>query len=77
MAGGLTILTPTKGQWVNPSDGETFIERMIPVRIVCTSTEIDEVIRRTFKHYPDQIAILAYKVSDEVRLVTRPERKNK
>ena len=74
IAGGLTVLKPAKGQWINPSDGALFIERMIPVRIVCTSKQMDDVIARTFKHYPDQIAVLAYKISDEVRLVQREQK---
>lgn len=66
ISGGLTIMTPSKGQWYAPS-GELFIERMIPVRIMCTRAEIDLIIDLTLKYY-DQQAILCYKVSDEVIL---------
>lgn len=69
ICGGLTILPPTKGQWVSPS-GELFSERMIPVRIVATRSEIEQVIDHTIQYY-DQLAVLAYKVSDEVILKHR------
>jgi hypothetical protein len=64
ISGGLTILTPAKGQWVSP-DGELFSERMIPVRIVCTRAEIDKIIDLTLEYY-DQLAVFCAKVSEEV-----------
>ena len=64
ITGGLTIMTPTKGQWVSPH-GALFEERMIPVRIVATRTEIDEVLNMTLVHY-EQEAVLCYKISSEV-----------
>ena len=73
ITGGLTILTPTKGKWVCP-EGSLFEERMIPVRIVCTKEEIEEIIDMSMVYY-DQLAILAYKVSDEVILKHRSKRK--
>ena len=63
IAGGLTILRPAVGQWVSP-EGELFKERMIPVRIMCTREQIEEIIDITMTYY-DQLAVLAYKVSDE------------
>ncbi len=66
ISGGMTVLTPTKGQWISP-DGELFIERMIPVRIVATREEIELIIDLTIVYYEQQ-AILAYKISDEVIL---------
>jgi hypothetical protein len=64
ITGGLTILTPAKGQWVSP-DGKLFIERMIPVRIVATRDQIEQIIEMTMVYY-DQLAVLCAKVSDEV-----------
>jgi hypothetical protein len=64
ITGGLTILTPAKGQWVSP-DGMLFLERMIPVRIVATREQIEQIIDLTLEYY-DQLAVLCYKVSDEV-----------
>lgn len=69
LAGGLTILTPTKGRWLSPN-GKLFAERMIPVRIVATREEIKRIIDVTIKHY-EQLAVLAYKISDEVMLVEK------
>jgi hypothetical protein len=66
ISGGLTILTPAKGQWVSP-DGKLFSERMIPVRVVCTSDQIDKIADMTAEYY-DQLAILFYKISDDVTL---------
>jgi len=64
MAGGLTILTPSKGQWVSP-DGTLYRERMIPVRIACTREQIEKIIDLTLGYY-DQLAVICYKISDEV-----------
>jgi hypothetical protein len=75
ISGGLTILTPAKGQWVAP-DGELFIERMIPVRIMATNDQISAIIDMTMDYY-DQLAILCYKVSDVVLLRKREDRKPK
>jgi len=64
ITGGLTILPPAKGQWISPDD-ELFIERMIPVRIACTREQIDKIIDMTLVYY-DQLAVLCYKISEEV-----------
>jgi hypothetical protein len=64
ITGGLTVLTPAKGQWVAP-DGELFCERMIPVRIMGTRSQIDQIIDFTLMYY-DQLAVFCAKVSDEV-----------
>lgn len=66
ISGGLTIMPPSKGQWVS-NDGELFIERMIPVRIVCGREQIEKIVDMTMIYY-DQLAVLAYKLSDEVIL---------
>lgn len=64
ISGGLTILSPAKGQWI-ARDGELFVERMIPVRIMCSEEEINEIVNMTIKYY-DQLAVLAYRLSDNV-----------
>ena len=64
ITGGLTILTPAKGRWVS-EDGTLFAERMIPVRIACTREQINKIIDVTMDYY-DQLAIMAYKISEEV-----------
>jgi hypothetical protein len=67
ITGGLTVMAPARGQWVNPITNELFRERMIPVRIIATREEIDKVVDLTLKYY-DQLAVLCYKISDEVIL---------
>jgi hypothetical protein len=69
ITGGLTIMTPAKGQWVSP-DGELFKERMIPVRICATTEQINEIIDMTLEYY-DQLAVLCYKLSDTVIIRSR------
>lgn len=70
ITGGLTIMSPAKGQWLNPTTGEFFNERMIPVRILASREEMEQVINLTLKYY-DQLAVLCYKISDEVILKYR------
>lgn len=67
ISGGLTIMAPASGEWVNPSTGELFKERMIPVRILATRSEIEKIIDFTIEYY-DQLAVLCYKISNEVIL---------
>lgn len=43
ISGGLTIMSPVKGQWVNP-DGVLFSERMIPVRIMADDVSMKRII---------------------------------
>jgi hypothetical protein len=69
IAGGITIFKPSIGKWVSP-EGTTYIDRMIPVRVACTAKQIEEIIRRTIVHY-DQEAVMAYKISEEVKIVHR------
>jgi hypothetical protein len=71
LTGGLTILTPARGQWVAP-DGVLFSERMIPVRIATTRAIMLEIVEFTLTYY-DQLAVLCYKISDDVILRSREE----
>jgi hypothetical protein len=64
LSGGLTIMMPGKGQWLD-GDGTLYEERVIPVRIACSKSIIEKIMDITANHYK-QLAILAYKVSDEV-----------
>jgi len=68
ITGGLTILSPTRGQWVYQDT--LFAERMIPVRILATRSQIDQIIDLTLAYY-DQLAVLAYRISDCVIMRTR------
>lgn len=72
ISGGLTILPVAKGQWVyrspnNPAEAQLFKERTIPVRIMATEEEINSIVDFTLKYY-DQIAVMAYRIADEVIL---------
>ena len=71
IAGGLTIFKPAKGQLISPQ-GELFLDRMIPVRILCERLDIERIIDFTMQHY-DQKAVLAYAISTEVILRHRAE----
>lgn len=74
ISGGLTIHLPTKGKWVH--EGATIAERMIPVRIMCSRAQIEKIIDLTLEYY-DQIAVMAYRVSDEIILKYRAPKKAK
>lgn len=65
ISGGLTIMPVAKGQWIYKDS--LFEERMIPVRIIATREEIEGIITLTMTYY-EQIAVLAYKISEEVIL---------
>ena len=64
--GGLTIHKTAKGHWMSP-EGKIFKEKMIPVRILCTEEQIESIIKFTISHY-DQEAVLAYEISNNVKL---------
>lgn len=67
ITGGMTICTPVHGRWISDAnDGEElFSERMIPVRIACTREQLDQILPMTQEYY-EQLAIMAYKISEEV-----------
>lgn len=68
VTGGLTIFPVAKGQWIH-TDGKLFAERMIPVRIACTREQMDAIISMTMKYY-EQLAVMAYRISDLVIMRT-------
>lgn len=71
ISGGLTILSPAKGQWLSP-DKELYQERMIPVRVACTHRQIELIMDITAQHYK-QLAVMAYVVSETVMIKNYPE----
>lgn len=71
ISGGLTILEPAKGQWIDGETMELYEERVIPVRIACTEEEIRQIIDITIKHYRQE-AVMAYLVSNKV-IIKRKE----
>lgn len=83
ITGGLTILKPAQGRWVNK--GVEYPERVIPVRIMIekeeipevtaenlddlfNETKIEKIIQFTLKHYR-QRAVMYYVVSNDVHIV--------
>lgn len=74
ISGGLTIHPVSKGQWISEGTGEVYVERMIPVRIVATREQMDEIIDITLNHYSDQEAVLAAVVSTEYILKYREKK---
>jgi len=71
ISGGLTVYHPAKGRWVHKE--QIFEERVIPVRIMCTEAEINKIVDFTLTYY-EQIAVMAYRVSDKVILRHRDEK---
>ena len=69
ISGGLTIMPVAKGHWVAPN-GTLFTERMIPVRILASKSEMEKIVDMTLIYY-SQEAVLAYKISEEVILKER------
>jgi hypothetical protein len=61
---GLTLLSPAKGQWVTPS-GNLQVERMIPVRLICTRSQMNRIAALTAQHY-QQVAVMFYLLSRQV-----------
>ena len=68
ITGGLTVFKPAKGSWVNVKDKELFVERVIPVKVACTTKQMKEIVTFTIRHYR-QIAVMYYKISDNVEIV--------
>lgn len=64
--GGLTIMTPGKGIWVN--EGKDYTERVIPVRIFCNEKTIGKIVEFTISHYR-QKAVMYYLLSRECYIV--------
>lgn len=66
ISGGLTILTPGKGIWVH--EGKDYIERVIPVRIMCEEKAMKKIVEITLQHYR-QRAVMYYVLSTECFIV--------
>jgi len=62
ISGGLTVMPVVKGQWNH--DGGVMAERMIPVRILADDKTMQAVVVMTLRYY-DQLAVLAYKISEQ------------
>lgn len=75
ITGGMTIMPPSKGRWIS-NQGDLYEERVIPVRIACTRSQMDAIMAMTMVYY-DQLAVMAYKISEEVLYIESPLAKNK
>jgi hypothetical protein len=71
IAGGMTLVLPVRGTWIEPTTGADFTERMIPVRIMCSREQIVEICKETARFY-DQLAVFASLVATETVMVTNP-----
>jgi hypothetical protein len=71
ISGGLTIMTPAKGQWIS-ADGVLFVERMIPVRFLATKEQMNKIVDMTIIYY-DQLAVLCYAVGFNIVMRTLEE----
>lgn len=64
ISGGLTILKPVAGQWINQDN--IIAERMIPVRFAVSNRgQLEEILAFSKKYY-DQQKLFCYKISEEV-----------
>lgn len=71
ITGGLTILPPNKGQWVCP-EGKLYAERMIPVMFTATEENCNTIMKLTMDYY-EQLAILCWEVSNNVKLLEKDD----
>lgn len=62
LSGGLTILSPGRGVWVH--EGKDYVERVIPVRILCSGKTMDKIVDITLQHYR-QKAVMYFVISSE------------
>lgn len=69
ITGGLTIGMPNKGKWISGKK-DLFLDRNIPVRIMCSKDQIEDIARFALKHY-QQEAIMYYQISSEVTIVNK------
>ena len=69
ITGGLTILSPSKGQWVCP-EGQLYAERMIPVMFAGTDEQRDKIMKITLEYY-DQLSIICWETSSSVVFLTK------
>ena len=70
ISGGLTILSPAKGKWIYK--GVEYPERVLPVRIMCTETDMKKIVKITMEHYR-QKAVMFYVLSTNVQIIHRED----
>lgn len=75
ISGGLTIMKPAIGQWIDPETGDEYKDRTIPVRFIANREKMKRIVAMTCIYY-EQLAILCYRIADEVVMMTIKEAKN-
>jgi hypothetical protein len=50
ITGGMTILPPSKGQWIDKNSGELYVDRVIPVNLIATAEQMDIIANITMRH---------------------------
>lgn len=63
ITGGLTILPPGRGQWIDPETDTLYQDRVIPVQIIATASQMERIADITNQHYR-QLAVMYFKVSE-------------
>lgn len=69
ISGGLTILSPAVGQWINPQD-ELLEERMLPVRLIASESQMEAIAELTLMHY-NQHSVMYYVLSKHFKIKAR------
>lgn len=67
ISGGLTVMKPARGQWIDPETNDEYHDRTIPVRFIADMDQMDKIVNMTCIYY-EQLAILCYRISDYVVL---------
>lgn len=75
ISGGLTIMKPAKGQWIDPKTNDLYEDRTIPVRFIATREQMLRIVDMTCVYY-EQLAVLCYRIADEVVIRTIEEATN-
>ena len=65
--GGLSVLPTVKGFWIDK--GITYADENTPLRVICTGEDIERFAYIAKEHF-NQLAILYYKISDDVVIYT-------
>lgn len=68
ISNGLTIYKPVRGHWLG--DDGIVEETMIPVRIACSTEQIDKIAAIMLEHYEQQ-AVMYYLITDKVFIKTK------
>lgn len=68
ITGGMTILPPGRGKWIDQETDTNYIDRVIPVNIIASDEDMKRIAKITIKHYK-QLAVLYYRLSNEPHIV--------